>query len=74
MLVMVDGHSVSLELWDTAGQEDYDIQRPQSYLQTDVFLICFSVISPSTCDNVTAKWVPEIKHHCPDAPIILVGK
>lgn len=22
---------------------------------------------------MTSKWYPEIKHHCPDAPIILVG-
>ncbi|CAB3382373.1 ras-related C3 botulinum toxin substrate 1 [Cloeon dipterum] len=71
--MIVDGIPVSLGLWDTAGQEDYDRLRPLSYPQTDVFLICFSVVSPSSCDNVTAKWVPEIKHHCPDAPIILVG-
>ncbi|XP_037301962.1 ras-related C3 botulinum toxin substrate 1-like, partial [Manduca sexta] len=29
--------------------------------------------SPSSYENVTSKWYPEIKHHCPDAPIILVG-
>ena len=43
-------------------------------LQTDVFLICFSVVSPSSYENVTTKWNPEVKHHCPDAPILLVGK
>lgn len=44
-----------------------------SYPQTDVFLICFSVVSPSSFENVTSKWYPEIKHHCPDAPILVVG-
>ena len=29
--------------------------------------------SPSSFENVTSKWFPELKHHCPDAPIILVG-
>lgn len=29
--------------------------------------------SPSSFENVTSKWYPEIKHHCPDAPMILVG-
>lgn len=43
-------------------------------LQTDVFLICFSVVSPSSYENVTTKWNPEVKHHCPEAPILLVGK
>lgn len=72
--MVVDGIPVSLGLWDTAGQEDYDRLRPLSYPQTDVFLICFSVTSPSSFENVTSKWYPEIKHHCPDAPMILVGK
>ncbi|KAF7392724.1 hypothetical protein HZH66_008557 [Vespula vulgaris] len=71
--MVVDGIPVSLGLWDTAGQEDYDRLRPLSYPQTDVFLICFSVTSPSSFENVTSKWYPEIKHHCPDAPMILVG-
>ena len=72
--MVCDGVPVSLGLWDTAGQEDYDRLRPLSYPQTDVFLICFSVVSPSSFENVTSKWCPEIKHHCADAPILLVGR
>ncbi|CAG9940658.1 hypothetical protein V2G26_016740 [Clonostachys chloroleuca] len=71
--VMVDGKPISLGLWDTAGQEDYDRLRPLSYPQTDVFLICFSIVSPPSFDNVKAKWHPEIGHHAPNTPIILVG-
>ncbi|OAL65592.1 cell division control protein 42 [Trichophyton rubrum] len=71
--VMVDGKPISLGLWDTAGQEDYDRLRPLSYPQTDVFLICFSIVSPPSFDNVKAKWYPEIEHHAPNVPIILVG-
>lgn len=71
--VTVDGKPISLGLWDTAGQEDYDRLRPLSYPQTDVFLICFSIVSPPSFDNVKTKWFPEIEHHAPNVPIILVG-
>ncbi|KAJ3416097.1 U2 small nuclear RNA auxiliary factor 2 [Chytridiales sp. JEL 0842] len=70
---MVDGKPINLGLWDTAGQEDYDRLRPLSYPQTDVFLICFSLVSPPSFENVRTKWYPEISHHAPHTPIILVG-
>ena len=72
--MVCDGVPVSLGLWDTAGQEDYDRLRPLSYPQTDVFLICYSVVSPSSFDNVSSKWVPEIRHHCADTPVLLIGE
>ena len=71
--VMVDGKPIKLGLWDTAGQEDYDRLRPLSYPQTDVFLVCFSLVSPESFHNVRSKWYPEVTHHCPNTPIILVG-
>lgn len=69
----VDGQAVNLGLWDTAGQEDYDRLRPLSYPQTDVFVLCFSIVAPVSFDNVITKWIPEIRHNCPDAPILLIG-
>ena len=71
--VMVDGKPIQLGLWDTAGQEDYDRLRPLSYPQTDVFLVCYSIISRSSYENVRTKWIPEIKHHVPEAPFLIVG-
>jgi cell division control protein 42 len=56
-----------------AGQEDYDRLRPLSYPQTDVFLVCFSVASPASFENVREKWLPEVHHHCPGVPCLIVG-
>ena len=72
-LTTLDKKIFNLSLWDSAGQEDYDHLRPLSYPQTDVFLVMFSVISHNSFENVVKKWLPEIRHHCPTAAILLVG-
>jgi small GTP-binding protein len=71
--IEIDDKAVTLQIWDTAGQEDYDRLRPLSYPQTDVFLVCFSVISEPSFNNVKQKWIPEITHHAPGVPILLIG-
>jgi len=71
--VEVDGKLINFALWDTAGQEEYSRLRALSYPETDVFLLCFSVVSPASFDNIKTKWYPEISHHCPGAKCILVG-
>ncbi|KAJ3193281.1 Rho GTPase, partial [Irineochytrium annulatum] len=71
--VMIGNEPYTLGLFDTAGQEDYDRLRPLSYPQTDVFLVCFSVVSPASFENVKEKWFPEVRHHCPGVPCIIVG-
>ena len=71
--IEVGGRQVELALWDTAGQEDYDRLRPLSYPDTDVILMCFSIDSPDSLENIPEKWTPEVRHFCPNVPIILVG-
>lgn len=71
--VRVNSQVVSLGLWDTAGQEDYDRLRPLSYPATHVFLVCFSLVQPSSFENVKNKWLPELRNYCPGVPFILVG-
>uniref|UniRef100_A0A914RKJ7 Uncharacterized protein n=1 Tax=Parascaris equorum TaxID=6256 RepID=A0A914RKJ7_PAREQ len=49
------------------------VLRPLSYPDTDVILMCFSVDSPDSLENIPEKWTPEVRHFCPNVPIILVG-
>jgi small GTP-binding protein len=58
---------------DTAGKKDYDALRPLSYPGANVFLVCYDIASPSSFRNVYAKWVPEIRRHCPTTPFLLVA-
>ncbi|XP_062324124.1 rho-related GTP-binding protein RhoV [Osmerus eperlanus] len=71
--VQIEGAPVKVQLLDTAGQEEFDSFRSLSYSQTDVFILCFSVVNPTSFHNVTKKWIPEIRACNRSSPIILVG-
>ena len=71
------GETYHLQLWDTGGPhcdpDYYDILRPLSYVGASIFIVCFSVTKPASFRRVEEMWVPEIKHHCPNTPFILLG-
>lgn len=67
----VDESPVKVELADTAGQDFLDPLRRLCYPDSDVFLLCFSVIKPDTFVAVREKWAPIFrKTH---KPIVLIG-
>ena len=51
-----------VSLWDTAGNEDYDMLGPLSSPDTDVRLICFFTDSLNSLGNIAEKWSPEVRH------------
>uniref|UniRef100_A0A3Q1JKG3 Ras homolog family member F n=1 Tax=Anabas testudineus TaxID=64144 RepID=A0A3Q1JKG3_ANATE len=69
----LDGKEIQLNLYDTAGQDDYDRLRPLSYQEANLVLVCFDVTNPTSFENVLIKWYPEVKHFCRDVPVILIG-
>nr|XP_048303278.1 rho-related GTP-binding protein RhoF isoform X2 [Myodes glareolus] len=71
--VTVGNKEVTLNLYDTAGQEDYDRLRPLSYQNTHLVLICYDVMNPTSYDNVLIKWFPEVTHFCRGTPVVLIG-
>lgn len=70
---MKDGTNMSLDLWDTAGQEDFDRLRPLSYPDSDIVCICFSVVDRKSLINAQDKWHKEVNHHLRDIPLFLIG-
>jgi Rho family protein len=72
--IRLDEKPVQLALWDTAGQESYERLRPMSYSKSHVILIAFALDTPDSLENVTTKWIGEVRDICgPTIPVILVG-
>jgi small GTP-binding protein len=71
--IVVDKEIYNLQLWDTAGQEDYDRIRPLCYASTDICLVCYSVINKTSFDNAIYKWKNELNANIPKTPLFLVG-
>jgi GTPase SAR1 family protein len=43
---------IELVLWDTAGQEDYERLRPLSYPDSNVIIMCYSIDSRDSLNNI----------------------
>jgi Rho family protein len=64
---------MELSLWDTAGQEEFDRLRALSYEDTHVLMLCFSVDSQDSFENVGSKWIAEINENCPGVRVVLTA-
>ncbi|KAF7128832.1 hypothetical protein CNMCM5793_003741 [Aspergillus hiratsukae] len=71
--IFVDNVHMELSLWDTAGQEEFDRLRALSYEDTHVIMLCFSVDSPDSFENVASKWIDEIRENCPGVKLVLTA-
>jgi Rho family, other len=71
--IFVDNIHIELSLWDTAGQEEFDRLRSLSYDDSDLIMLCYSVDSPESLENVESKWVGEITEHCPSVKVVLIA-
>ncbi|KAI9819177.1 MAG: Rho GTPase [Pycnora praestabilis] len=71
--IFVDNVHIELSLWDTAGQEEFDRLRSLSYDDTHAILLCFSVDSKDSLENIESKWVGEIAENCQGVKLVLVA-
>lgn len=69
----VDGKYAKLEIWDTAGQEEYAELRRLSYHLTDLFIIVISVVDTNSLKNALCNWLPDLQNNYKDPNVIFVG-
>jgi len=70
--VEVDGESITLGIWDTAGAERYESLSRIYYRAARAALICYDLTAESTFNKVKA-WVTEIKNNEPECVVYIVG-
>jgi len=62
----------SVDFWDTAGQEQFNKLHSSYYYQANACVLCFDVTRKVTYKNL-ATWYKELRHYCPDIPVICVA-
>ena len=70
----VDGEKVELYLWDIAGQDSFQALRQRFYIGSSGAIIVFSH-APEEVEsfNRIEKWLFDLKKHCGNIPIVLLG-
>ncbi|XP_066146889.1 cdc42 homolog [Euwallacea fornicatus] len=72
VVVQVDGKPIRLEICDTAGEDNLGGPlRHLCYPGADVFMLCFSVVRPSSFQSACERWADELMRL--GVPVVLVG-
>merc|ERR1712216_391058 len=70
---ILQGQDMTIEMWDTAGQEAFEQLRKLSYPGTSIYLVGYSTIESASLSNIQHKWLPELKETDANPWIIIVG-
>lgn len=68
-----NGDIISADLWDTAGQEEYERLRRLSYQDADLVIIAYNINSSDSLSNIPDVWAIETLTYSPGSLILLVG-
>ncbi|KAL5251398.1 hypothetical protein ACHWQZ_G016938 [Mnemiopsis leidyi] len=70
----VDNIPYEITLYDTSGREsDIPLISSLTFPRTNVFVLCYSVISPRSLENVEKVWLKQIAKHRKKAVTVLLG-
>lgn len=69
----VQGQKHNLSILDNAGQHDYESMRTFTYKDSEVLVLCYSVVDRTSIESIKDFWVPEVSHCRRRKPIILVA-
>jgi small GTP-binding protein len=66
----VQGVTCKIQIWDTAGQEQFKRLAPMYYKNAAVAIVCYDVTSPKSFDTLR-YWIDELQKNVPAGSIVL---
>ncbi|OTA67178.1 P-loop containing nucleoside triphosphate hydrolase protein [Hypoxylon sp. EC38] len=70
---VVKNKEVDLEIWDTSGELGFHQLELLSYMAWDTVFLCYGMDKVDVFMESQTTWVEQIRKHCGDAPVVLVG-
>jgi small GTP-binding protein len=70
--VVIDDTEVTMTIWDTGGQELFDVVRPQYYRGAHGVLVIFDITNQESFEHLE-KWFNELDKSCGEVPKIILG-
>ncbi|KAF4734663.1 Rab-like protein 2A, partial [Perkinsus olseni] len=67
-----DGRQWKVDLWDTAGQEQFDKLHPSYYYKANAAILVFDITRKITYKHLQ-DWFSELRQHVEDVPAICVA-
>ena len=67
-----EGRDYAIDIWDTAGQEQYSAIHPSYYFAADCCILVFDVTRKSTYQNIK-NWYSAMRQQCGQIPTVLVA-
>jgi Rab-like protein 2 len=68
----IDKKPVTVDFWDTAGQESFNRMHPSYYYRAHCCIMVFDVTRKITYQHLS-DWYKELREYCSDIPCLLVG-
>ena len=70
----INGQDVSLEIWDTAGQEKYKSLETHYFRDADAAVLVYSIVDEESFECMCDYWIKQVVQFLPDEiPILVVG-
>ena len=68
----LDNANITVDFWDTAGQESFNRMHPSYYYRAHCCLLLFDVTRKLTYQHL-ADWYKELREYCENIPVVLVA-